>query len=147
MHIETLVFTIEINQPASLIWEKMWSPEGYTSWTSIFTEGSYYVVDKWEESESIRFMSPKNSGMYGKISKIDPHKEMTFTHIGDIVDGQEIAPENNSWTNAIESYQFKENNTSTEITAYVDCIEEYKDFMNETFPKALAKLKSDCESI
>jgi uncharacterized protein YndB with AHSA1/START domain len=144
---ETLVFTIEINQPASLIWEKMWSPKGYTSWTSIFTEGSYYILNKWEEGESIRFMSPKNSGMYGKISKIVPHKEMVFTHIGDIVDGQKIAPENNTWNNALESYHFEETKNFTIITAYVDCIQEYKDFMNETFPKALAKLKLDCESI
>ncbi len=53
--------------------------------------------------------------------------------------------ENKSWENAIESYDLTKNEEGTLLKVSVDTIEKYVPFMNETFPKALIKLKSNAE--
>jgi len=53
---------------------------------------------------------------------------------------------NVKWANGLENYTFEENNGTTTITVDFDCTEEFLDYMNETYPKALDKLKEICEN-
>ena len=45
------------------------------------------------------------------------------------------------WAGGLENYTLEEKNGSTLLTIEIDIVEEYKDYFNETWPKALAKLK------
>jgi hypothetical protein len=45
----------------------------------------------------------------------------------------------------LENYSFEENNGVTTVTVDVDSMEDYIDFFNKTFPKALDKLKEIAE--
>ncbi len=61
--------------------------------------------------------------------------------------GQEImeGPDVEKWANGMENYSFEENNGATTITVDLDTTEEFVDYMNENYPKALEKLKEICE--
>ena len=48
--------------------------------------------------------------------------------------------------NGFENYSFEENNEVTTVKVEIDATEEFIDFMNETYPKALKKLKELCEN-
>ena len=60
----------------------------------------------------------------------------------EITDGPDVE----KWANGLENYTFEENNGTTAITVDLDMVEEYVDYMNETYPKALDKLKEICEN-
>ena len=50
-----------------------------------------------------------------------------------------------AWTPAFENYSFAEANGGTQLQVDVDVPPDYEQFMRETFPKALGKLKELCE--
>jgi hypothetical protein len=54
-------------------------------------------------------------------------------------------PEVEKWTNGMENYSFEETNGATTIIVDLDTTEEFVDYMNENYPKALDKLKEICE--
>lgn len=136
-----LNFKIDINAPKEKVWEKLWSDEGYRSWTSVFTEGSYAESD-WKEGSKIKFLSPNGSGMFGIIKKKIDYKQMTFEHQGEIKDGKEEAKD---WAGAKEAYFLNEKNGMTELNVEMDMNEEFKDYFNNIFPKALQAVKEISE--
>ena len=54
-------------------------------------------------------------------------------------------PEVEKWTNGCENFSFLEKNGVTQVTVEMDITEDFLDYMNESYPKALAKLKELCE--
>ena len=42
------------------------------------------------------------------------------------------------WANGFENYTFEENNGSTTVTVDLDTNEEFIDYMNQTYPKAVS---------
>lgn len=140
---KTLQFEIQINAKPKIVWNFLWEPENYKSWTSVFCPGSYYKTSEFKEGNRIQLLTPEGHGMYSILEKIDVNKFLAFKHLGDIIDfkEQEIA----SWENAIESYELTENENGTLLKVSVDTIEKYIPFMEETFPKALLQLKSNTE--
>lgn len=52
---------------------------------------------------------------------------------------------NRKWANGFENYTFQENNGTTTVTVDLDTTEDFVDYMNENYPKALDKLKEICE--
>ena len=46
----------------------------------------------------------------------------------------------------MENYTFEESAGKTVVTATLDMSADYKDYFNETWPKALSKLKELCEA-
>ncbi len=140
---KTLQFEIQINAAPTLVWKYLWELENYQSWTSVFCPGSYYETSEFKEGNRIRLLTPEGHGMFSVLEKIDVNKFLAFKHLGDIIDfkEQEIA----NWENAIESYELTENENGTLLKVFVDTLEKYIPFMEETFPKALLKLKEITE--
>lgn len=140
---KTLQFEIQINATPTLVWKYLWELENYQSWTSVFCPGSYYETSEFKEGNRIRLLTPEGHGMFSVLEKIDVNKFLAFKHLGDIIDfnEQEIA----NWENAIESYELTENENGTLLKVFVDTLEKYIPFMEETFPKALLKLKEITE--
>lgn len=137
----TLHFSVRINAPKEKVWEVLWSDAGYREWTSVFCEGSFAESD-WEEGSKIKFLSPNGDGMFAIIQKKIPFEQMEFKHQGEIKNGNE---ENKDWAGALEGYYLKESNNGTELTVQIDTMEDYKDYFNNTFPKALEAVKQMSE--
>jgi uncharacterized protein YndB with AHSA1/START domain len=140
-----------IKAPAEKVYQNMLDEEHYAQWTAIFSPGSHYK-GSWEKGSKIFFLAPDEKGeMGGMVSRIKeniPSKLVSIEHLGILENGKEVTsgPEVERWAGALEIYAFREENGSTILTVSMDSTKEYKDYFSETWPKALEKLKSICES-
>lgn len=136
-------YTITINAAKNIVWHTLWSDEFYPQWTYAFTSGSHAKSD-WKEGSEILFLDGKGSGMYSVIAKLDEPNTMAFRHIGDIKDG--VKQDAATWNGALETYTLTERGDATEVSVEVDIEPSFMDFMEKTFPKAMALLKNIAES-
>ncbi|MEZ4803077.1 MAG: SRPBCC domain-containing protein [Gelidibacter sp.] len=139
---KTLKFTQKINAPKERVWDVLWGKDSYKAWTKAFAENSDVKTD-WQEGSTVWFTDGTDCGMYGKIAKNNPNKQMTFKHMGMLKDGKElpIDDKTESWSGSIEDYQLNESNGVTELNVSLDSTDEHKDYFNKTFPKALGIVK------
>lgn len=144
--IKKLKFDISINAGAEKIWNLMWDKKTYTEWVEPFCEGTYFTGEI-EQGGRIHFLAPSGGGMYADVFYIIPNKMIVFRHIGNLDNFRELPldAEAEKWTGSFESYKLSEENGVTNLTAEVDCVPEYIDYMNEKFPAALKKLKEIAE--
>jgi hypothetical protein len=133
----TLNFSVNINAPKEVVWNKLWNDESYRYWTSVFMEGSYAESD-WQEGSKVRFLTPTGEGMYSVIEKLEPYRQMTFKHLGELKEGKE---EPKDWGGARESYELAETNGSTQLTVRLDTTENHQAYFADVFPKALEKVR------
>lgn len=86
-------------------------------------------------------------GMVSRIVENIPNQFVSIQHYGMLKAGKEITdgPEVEKWANGFENYSFEENQGITTITVDLDSAEDFVDYMNETYLKALARLKELCE--
>jgi len=144
---KTLHFTTLIHATPERVWNAMLAPETYESWTAEFSEGSYYE-GSWAKGERIRFLSPDGCGITSVIAENRPHQFLSIRHLGIIHDGVEDteSEEARKWTPAYENYTFSATGASTTLEVDMDVTPEYEEYMTNTWPKALAKLKAICET-
>ena len=85
--------------------------------------------------------------MVSKIAENIPNRFVSIQHYGLLKAEKEITegPEVEKWANGFENYTFEENNNITTVTVDLDTTEDFLGYMNETYPKALDKLKELCE--
>lgn len=134
---EQLSYEIEINAEPEKVWSVLWGDITYRQWTTAFTDGSFYE-GALEENNIIKFLDPKNNGMYSQITKVIPNEEITFLHLGEIYEGIEVAQD---WGDATEAYFLEENDEGTLLKINIRTPSEFKDFVEEKFPKALNIIK------
>lgn len=140
---KTLHFSITINAPREKAWKTLWNDATYRQWTSAFTEGSY-ALSAWKEGSRVHFLSPSGDGMFSEIAKLIPNEFMSFRHLGAMKEGKEQpeTDETKKWVGAMENYTLSDKDGKTELSVSVDIVEEYVDYMNQTFPKALDSVKT-----
>ncbi len=86
--------------------------------------------------------------MVSEIFENIPNRFVSIRHYGlvkadvEITEGTEVE----KWANGLENYIFDDNNGATALTVELDAVEEFIDYMNQTYPKALARLKEICEA-
>lgn len=141
-NMETLTFEIEIDAAPEKVWTVLWSDISYRQWTSAYTNGSFYE-GTLEENSTVRFLDKENNGMYSKVLKNDPNKEMVFQHLGEIINGGEVPQE---WEDATETYKLEETSDGTILRCKVNTNEEFKAFFENNFPKALQNVKNLSEN-
>lgn len=134
---EQLSYEIEINAEPEKVWSVLWSDITYRQWTTAFTEGSFYE-GALEENSIVKFLDPKNNGMYSRVIKVIPNEEITFLHLGEIYEGIEVAQE---WGDATEAYFLEENDEGTLLRTVINTPAEFKSFFEEKFPKAMNIVK------
>lgn len=145
-----LHFEIEINANAEKVYHTMLDESTYKEWTKIFNPGSHYI-GSWEKGEKILFVgiddSGDSGGMVSRIKENIPAKFVSIEHIGLLENGKEITSGEKveSWAGALENYTFTEDNGNTKVSVEMDSNLEYKSYFEETWPKALEKLKFLCE--
>ncbi|GAB0157880.1 hypothetical protein CHRYSEOSP005_31700 [Chryseobacterium sp. Alg-005] len=139
---ETLSFEVQIEATPEKVWSVLWNDISYRQWTTAFTEGSFYE-GTLEEGTIVKFFDPNNNGMYSRVEKNIPNKEMKFLHLGEIYDGVE-QPQN--WGEATESYILEETESGTTLKGVIQTPEEFKGFFEDKFPKALGIVKNLSEN-
>lgn len=144
--IKKLIFTVEIENTANAVWKKMWDKSTYTQWTTPFCEGTYFTGEI-ELGSRIHFIAPSFDGMYSDVFYLVPNKIIIFKHIGNLKNLIElpIDDESEKWTGSFEMYKLNEVDGITTVTAEIDCMEAYLNYMNDKFPLALQELKKIVE--
>ena len=145
--IKKLVFSVEINTTVDDVWNIMWDKNSSTNWVQPFCEGTYYTGEILQGNR-IHFLNPNGSGMYSDVGYLVPNKLIIFSHLGNISNFEEqpIDVEAEKWTGCFETYKYEEVDGNTVVTAEIDCVPEYVDYMNNTFPLALQELKNISEN-
>ena len=146
-------FKVIINAPANKVYDVMLGISNkltYEQWTALFNPTSTYDGN-WEKGSKIQFIGTdekgEKGGMVSEIFDNIPNRFVSIRHYGLLKANVEITegPEVEKWANGFENYTFEENNGTTTVTVDLDTTEDFLDYMNQTYPKALDKLKEICE--
>lgn len=150
---EKLQFKVSINAPTNKVYDTMLgisNKSTYEQWTALFNPTSTYE-GSWTKGSKILFVGTddkgEKGGMVSEIFDNIPNKFISIRHYGLVKSDVEITegPEVEKWANGFENYTFGENNGTTMVTVDLDTTEDFLGYMNETYPKALDKLKEICE--
>ena len=104
-------------------------------------EGSYAKSD-WKEGSKIEFLGPGGDGMFSVIYKKIDNVQITFKHLGEIKGDVENT---SNWADALESYFLTEKDGGTELSVELHSTEDFQQYFNDTFPKALDMVKQLAE--
>ncbi|MFA6262265.1 MAG: SRPBCC domain-containing protein [Bacteroidia bacterium] len=148
-----LQFKISIQAPVNKVYDFMLgltSKSTYEQWTALFNPTSTYE-GSWEKGSKILFIGVgedgEKGGMVSRLAENIPNQFVSIQHYGLVKGDQEITegPEVEKWANGFENYSFEDNNGTTTDTVDLDTTEDFISYMNESYPKALDKLKEICE--
>lgn len=148
--IENIHFEIHINAPVEKVYKTMLDKEHYREWTKEFNPTSYFKGN-WEQGSKMLFIGTDKDGTVGgmvsRIKENNPNKQLVIEHLGILKGEEEIisGPDVEGWAGAMESYTFRKDNNKTKLLVDMDSNAEFKSYFEETWPKALNRLKSICE--
>jgi len=141
-----LNYSIEIKAKAEKVFKTMLNKPTYEQWTAAFNPGSTYEGG-WNKGDKIYFVGVgedgKKGGMIARIAENIPNEFISIQHYGMLDGDTEITegPMVDSWRDALENYTFSETNGVTKLSVEVDTSEDYADYFDEKWPKALEILK------
>ena len=150
---EKIQFNISVKAPANKIYDFMLgitNKSTYEEWTSLFNPTSTYE-GSWDKGSKILFIGTddkgEKGGMVSEIADNIPNRFVSIRHYGLLQSNVEITegPEVEKWAGGFENYTFQESNGITTVTVDLDTSKDFVDYMNQSFPKALEKLKEMCE--
>lgn len=143
-----IIFNIEIKASAENVWKALWEDKLYRDWTKVFSEGSHAITD-WQQGSKVLFLDGTGNGMYSTIKVCKPYEQMSIEHIGHVKDGKELPLEGVAlkWTGALEEYFLTSLETGTALKVHLDSDEEFENYFQNTFPKALEILKANAEKL
>lgn len=143
---KTLEFSEFIAAPRSVVWDAMLGADTYRDWTSAFCAGSYYE-GSWEQGAKIRFLSPGGDGMTAVIAENRRHEFVSIRHLGQIAAGVEDLTSDGvrAWAPVHENYAFADAPGGTALKVSVEVTPDFEQYMRDTYPKALQRLKAICE--
>lgn len=148
-----LHFEVKISASATKVYDFLLGIKNkstYERWTALFNPTSTYEGN-WNKGSKILFIGTdekgEKGGMISEIAENIPNRFVSIRHYGILKAGKELieGPEVEKWAGGFENYSFEENNGITTVSVDVDTMEDFEDYMNQTFPKALVKLKEICE--
>lgn len=147
-------FKKEINASAKTVYETMLGLKDvktYEQWTAEFNPTSTYEGN-WEKGSKILFVGTdkngKRGGMISEVADHIPNQFVSIRHYG-MLDGEKEITEGSdveAWAGSLENYAFHEHNGVTTVTVEMDTAEGFDDYFNNTWPKALNKLKELAEN-
>lgn len=137
-----LHYSTQINVPREKVWDVMLGDATYREWTSVFMPGSHYQGD-WSEGSKMLFLGPdpeggKEGGMAAIVKENRPQEFLSLQYFAEIRNGVEVPIEGSGF----ENYTFEEKDGGTDVS--IDLLgipDEYASMFEESWPKALLKLK------
>jgi hypothetical protein len=148
-----LQFKIVINALVNKVFDLMLgisNKSTYEQWTALFNPTPTYEGN-WEKGSKMLFIGideqGEKGGMVSEIVDNKPNQFISIRHYGLVKGTEEITdgPEVEKWANGFENYTFSENDGKSIVAVDIDFTEEFADYMNGVYPKALSKLKEICE--
>lgn len=141
-----LHYSIQINALREKVWDVMLGDATYREWTSVFMPGSYYQGD-WSEGSKMLFLGPgadgeKEGGMLAVVKENRSQEFISLEYHAEIRNGVEVPMEGTGF----ENYTLEDRDGGTEVS--IDLLglpDEYADMFNESWPKALEKIKELAE--
>ncbi|WP_353135165.1 SRPBCC domain-containing protein [Pseudopedobacter sp.] len=143
-------FKIDIHAGIENVYDTMLGEKTFKKWTSEFNPTSDFE-GSWEKGAKILFVGVnkegKREGMVGLIEENIPYRFVSIKYIGLLDGDKEITegPEIESWVNTFENYSFSGNDIQTTVTVDIDIQDQWVDYFEKTYPKALERLKQICE--
>lgn len=144
---ERIYFKIEIDAPKEKVWDILLGETTYPLWTAPFAEGSSVVTD-WQVGSKALFLNAEGDGMVSKIAEHIPNEYISIHHLGMYMNGIEDydSEEVKKWNDAYENYKLSIKDGKSLLSVELDTTEEHKSYFEETWPKALEKVKELTES-
>lgn len=143
---KTLRFEVEILAPRPRVAATMIDPQGYAVWAAPFSEGSHYE-GSWAEGAAIRFTADGGHGMQSVVETHRPAERVTVRHLGMYgPDGPDTGEASRDWNGARETFAYADVAGGCRVTVTVDVPPAFEDWMQQTYPNALARLKAACEA-
>ncbi|CAL65118.1 SRPBCC family protein [Christiangramia forsetii] len=137
-------YEIEINCSKEEVFSIMLDKEHYREWTAEFNPTSHYE-GSWEEGSKILFLGEtedgNKGGMYSLIEKLEPNKFISIKHLGMLEKGKETSFDNDLY----ENYYLENTSGSALLKVEIDTEDDWIEYFDNTWPKALQKLKEVCE--
>jgi uncharacterized protein YndB with AHSA1/START domain len=147
---EKLQFETSIEAPVEKVYTTMLDEKSYREWTAEFCPTSFYK-GSWEKGAKILFIgvseNGKQGGMVSRIKENIRNSFVSIEHLG-VLDGDQEITEGaavEGWAGALENYSFREDAGKTIVSVDMDANQEFKAYFEQTWPKALQKLKEICE--
>jgi uncharacterized protein YndB with AHSA1/START domain len=148
--LEILHFEIVIDKSPEKVYRTMLDEKGYAGWTYEFNASSRFE-GTWGKGSKMRFLGQdadgKTGGMVSRIKENIAGRFVSIEHLAIIKDDLEVknGHEVKMWEGALENYTFRGENGHTVLSVDVNTNEEFKSYFNDTWPKALKRLKAMCE--
>lgn len=144
---QRLQFTQQIDAPPEQVFQTMVGPETYKAWTTAFAEGSHYR-GRWAAGERINFLAPNGDGMVSEIAEHRPPHFTSIRHLGFLHQGKEDFDSEavRAWAPAYENYTLLAEGGGTRVVVDQEAGEDFKDYLLDAWPRALALLKALCEA-
>lgn len=148
-----LQFSKDINAPALQVYRAMLGLDDkrtYEQWTAAFNPTSTFE-GSWEKGSKIHFTGVdehgKKGGMVSEVVEHKPAELVSVRHYGFLDGEQEITTgeQVEQWAGGLETYHYEERSGVTTVTVELDTVDAYLDYFNDTYPKALDKLKTAVE--
>lgn len=150
---EKLQFSIRIHSPLHKVYDTMLGisdKSTYEQWTALFNPTSTYE-GSWNKGSKMLFLGTdengEKGGMVSEVAENIPNQYVSIRHYGLLKDGKEITSgaEVEKWAGGYENYSFEETNDTVTLHVELHSVEEFVDYFNQTYPRALDKLKEICE--
>jgi hypothetical protein len=122
----------------------------YEAWTALFNPTSSYE-GTWTKDSKMLFVGQdengEKGGMVSRIIENIPSRFVSIQHYGLVQGSVEVTegPDVEKWANGFENYSFEEKDGITSVIVDLDTTAEFVEYMNESYPNALDKLKEICE--
>ncbi|WP_461788222.1 SRPBCC family protein [Pedobacter sp.] len=144
---ERLYFKTEINASKEKVWDILFDEKSYPQWTSVFSEGSRAVTD-WQKGSKALFLNTEGNGMVSEIADRITNEYLSIKHLGFYNNGVEDleSEEVKKWNGAHENYKLSTLDGKSILSVEMDSTQEYKSYFEETWPKALEKVKELAEA-
>jgi len=148
---ESLHFEVPVRAPVKKVFQAMLAERIYRNWTSVFNPASHFK-GSWEKGSKILFLGcdPQGNlgGMVSRIRENIPNSFVSIEHLGIVQGNREITkgPEVDGWAGALENYTFKDHSGDTLLSVDLDARKDFISYFNDTWPRALNRLKDICEA-
>lgn len=141
-----LEFDIQIDASPETVWNIIIGKDTYPQWTAVFCEGSAVETD-WKKGSKALFLDGKGSGMVAEIAENIPYEFLSIRHLGEVHNGVEDTTSDKikDWAGAHENYTLQSVDGKTNWKVEIDVVPDFIDYMNDTWPKALQKVKEMAE--
>jgi len=136
-----LTFEIQINASPEKVWEILFTQDSYKKWASAMNEGTYFEGN-WEIGSIMKFLDPKNNGMYNLVTENILNKELGMKHLGWILEG-ELSPQN--WEDSTLKYILEPTENGTLLKGTVNSLDEFVEFFNSKYPQNFENIKKLAE--